>query len=254
MISLSFHSHRAVKTFLQIVVLLAMGASWATSPTPAPATPAPSPTVAASPTAPAHSYESNIHKVAILPFTGDDDLSPGLINSTTKRFQNDLDGTGTYEIAKRRKVNKFLASRDPESGPCQPVACFQELGRQLGVQGIFTGHVSRGSETWRLQVKLYDVETGETTFGHLVEAFGTSEGLLKDDSREMAKIAGGIKIPESNYTVLDRSAPFVWPWVAGGLLVAAGGATAAVLLMDENGGGATPPAPTPNSDQLIVKW
>jgi hypothetical protein len=197
------------------------------------------------------------YKVAILPFTGEE-ISEGMLSSVTKRFQSELESTNSYEIVKRRKLNKFLAARDPDAGPCQTTACYQEVANLFGVQGVFTGVVSKGSETWRLQVQRIDAATGETTFNHLVEVFGSNNGSLSDNCEEMAKIAGGLKIPESDYTVLDRSGHSVWPWVAGGILVAGGATAAAVLLMNDGGGSSntpkTEPATSSTPDQLIVKW
>lgn len=215
----------------------------------APPAPAPSTAVVA------HSSTTGAFKVAILPFTGDE-IGAGMLNSVTKRFQSELEDTRSYEIVKRRKLNKFLASRDPEAGPCQTNECFQELANQFGVQAVFTGVVSKGSETWRLQVKQTEISTGQTTFNHLVEVFGSNNGSLSYNCEEMAKIASGLKIPESNYTVLDRSGRSVWPWVVGGVLVAGGATTAAVLLMNDDGSpGPTKPGPTSSTpDQLIVTW
>jgi Protein of unknown function (DUF2380) len=228
----------------------------ATPPSPVPAASAPSsaPSAAVPPT---HSSLTGAYKVAIMPFTGEE-ISAGMLSSVTKRFQSDLESTHSYDIVKRRKLNKFLDGRDPDAGPCQTTACYQEVANQFGVQGVFTGVVSKGSETWRLQVQQIDVATGETTFNHLVEVFGSNNGSLSDNCDEMAKIAGGLKIPESDYTVLDRSGHAVWPWVTGGILVAGGATAAAILLMNDDGGSKstpkTEPATSSTPDQLIVKW
>lgn len=213
----------------------------------------PSNSTAPIPTTLAHSSVSALHNVAILPFTGED-VGSGKLNAVTKRFQSELENTGSFKIVKRRTLNKALQARGREAGPCQTTECYQELAGTLGVEGIFTGVVSRGSETWRLQVRLLDATNGETTFGHLVEVFGGSDGSLSDNCKEMAQIASGLKTPESNYTVIDRTGKTVWPWVAGGLVVA-GGATAAMLLLNQDPGSPTPPpTSSQNPDQLIVTW
>lgn len=243
-----------VKALRHTAFLLVACSFPALSAPPAPTTAAPPAQSAAAPGL-THSSTSEAYKVAILPFTGDEEISDGMLSSVTKRFQNDLEDTDSYEIVKRRKLNKFLFARNPEAGPCQNGACYQELAAQFGVQAVFTGVVSKGSETWRLQVTQIDIATGEVTFNHLVEVFGSNDGSLSDNCDEMAKIAGGLKIPESNYTVLDRTGHSVWPWVTGGILVAGGATAAAILLLDDDGGSPGGPGPTTSTpDQLIVKW
>lgn len=247
-----------VKALRHTAFLLVVCSLPALSAPPAPASAAPSAPPAPSAPARTHSSTSEAYKVAVLPFTGHEEISDGMLSSVTKRFQNDLEDTDSYEIVKRRKLNKFLLARNPEAGPCQNNACYQELAAQFGVQAVFTGVVSKGSETWRLQVTQIDIATGEVTFNHLVEVFGGNDGSLSDNCDEMAKIAGGLKIPESNYTVLDRTGHSVWPWVTGGILVAGGATAAAVLLLNDEGGSPSGPnagPPTPSTpDQLIVKW
>jgi hypothetical protein len=228
---------------------------------PAPSAPASQAPQASTPAAVAptstHSSTSGAFKVAILPFTGEE-ISEGMLSSVTKRFQSELESTHSYEIVKRRKLNKFLAARDPDAGPCLSTACYQEVAKEFGVQGVFVGVVSKGSETWRVQVKQIDVMTGEATFNHLVEVFGSNDGSLSPNCDELAKVAGGVKIPESDYTVIDRSGHSVWPWVTGGILVAGGATAAAVLLLNDDKGSPASPKQEPSTsstpDQLIVKW
>jgi len=201
-----------------------------------------------------HSSTTGAFKVAVLPFTGEE-IGEGMLSSVTKEFQSDLESTHSYDVVKRRKLNKFLASRDPDAGPCQTTACYQDVAKEFGVQGVFVGVVSKGSETWRVQVKQIDVSNGQVTFNHLVEVFGSNDGSLSPNCEELAKVAGGLKIPESDYTVIDRSGRTVWPWVTGGILVAGGATAAAVLLMNQDGGSpATPKTPSSAPDQMIVKW
>jgi hypothetical protein len=240
-----------------ILVLAYSGLALTAPAVPEPPSPAaPVPPLAATQEAPAHSSTTSAFRVAILPFTGDE-ISLGMLSSVTKRFQSELESTHSYEIVKRRKLNKFLASRDPDAGPCLAMGCFQEVANQFGVQGVFTGVVSKGSETWRLQVKQIDVATGSVTFNHLVEVFGSNDGSLSENCEELAKIAGGLKVPESDYTVLDRSGHSVWPWVTGGILVAGGATAAAVLLLNDDGSSNTPktePSTSSPPEQLIVRW
>ena len=191
--------------------------------------------------------------VAILPFVGED-IDPENLSEATRRFQSELASTDSFRITPKREVEAGLrASLSKDSSACGDNDCSLEIGRRLGVQSVFTGVVSQEVETWRLEVSRTDVQSGKTTFDHLIEIYGTFGDLAGRGCYRMSRIASGLESSENNYTVLDGGGGGnVWPWVVGGIAVAAGGATAAVLFLAN--GGSTPTTTTPSPDRLIVKW
>jgi hypothetical protein len=192
-------------------------------------------------------------KVAVLPFVGED-IDADKLSELTARFQSELASTDSFRITPKREVDAGLrASLSKDSSACGDNDCSLEIGRRLGVQSVFTGVVSQEVETWRLEVSRTDVQSGKTTFDHLIEIYGTFGDLAGRGCYRMARIASGRESSENNYTVLDGGGGGnVWPWVVGGIAVAAGGATAAVLFLAN--GGSTPTTTTPSPDRLIVKW
>ena len=192
-------------------------------------------------------------KVAVLPFVGED-IDADKLSELTARFQSELASTDSFRITPKREVEAGLrASLSKDSSACGDNDCSLEIGRRLGVQSVFTGVVSQEVETWRLEVSRTDVQSGKTTFDHLIEIYGTFGDLAGRGCYRMARIASGRESSENNYTVLDGGGGGnVWPWVVGGIAVAAGGATAAVLFLAN--GGSTPTTTTPSPDRLIVKW
>jgi hypothetical protein len=190
-----------------------------------------------------------------MPFTGYD-IGSRRLASVTESFQDELASTDSFEIVGRRKIAKLLKEpRYQDTGACGAMDCSVEIGKRLGVEGVFTGIVSKEAESWRLEVKLTDLETGRTEFRHLIEIYGSYGDILGDGCARMAKIASGRETPENDYTVLEIGHGRVWPWIAGGI-VAVGGAAAGVLLFARNSTAPNSAAPSNGTppDQLIVKW
>ncbi len=191
--------------------------------------------------------------VAVLPFTGED-IDPGKLSEATRNFQSQLSSTDSFRIAPRHQVDALVRdSLSADSAACDNNDCSVRIGRMLGVQSVFTGIVSQEVETWRLEVSRTDVQSGKTTFDHLIEIYGSFDDLAGRGCYRMARMASGRESSENNYTVLDGGGGgHVWPWIVGGIALAAGGATAAVLLLTHDG--STPPIQAASPDRLIVKW
>jgi len=191
--------------------------------------------------------------VAVLPFTGED-IDPDKLAEATRHFQSQLASTDSFRLIPERQVEALVRdSLSRDSAACDNNDCSLRIGKMLGVQSVFTGIVSQEVETWRLEVSRTDVQSGKTTFDHLIEMYGSFDDLAGRGCYRMARMASGRESTEDNYTVLDGGGGgHVWPWVTGGIVLAAGGAAAAVLLLTHDGSNSTSPATTP--DRLIVKW
>jgi TolB-like protein len=204
------------------------------------------------PVAPAMAAEkvpaSNVTRVpmvAVLPFTAQS-LTPDARDGLSANLASELLRTGKFRVMERSQMDVILKEQGfQQSGACSGDQCAVEMGKLLAVDAMVLGTVAKVGETYTLNARLVNVQSGEVMQSVSRNSRANVDVLLTDVVPAVALDLAKIK-PKSNLG---------W-WIAGGVAVA-GGATAAVLLLkgDAKATTATPVTPvvtTPTNTEIQV--
>jgi TolB-like protein len=171
--------------------------------------------------------------VAVLPFDAKS-LSQDARDGLSASFASELLRTGKFRVMERSQMDLILKEQGfQQSGACSGDQCAVEMGKLLAVDAMVLGTVAKVGETYTLNARLVNVQSGEVLQSVSRNSRANVDVLLTDVVPAVALDLAKIK-PKSNLG---------W-WIAGGVAVA-GGATAAVLLLNgDSNAQAAPSAPT----------
>lgn len=101
------------------------------------------------------------------------------IEEVTLRVYEELAATGRYDIMSRSELKQKLVGTEAASSPCEKLACAMEAGRQLGVEKVVIGDVTKQPIIYTLTLKIIDVATGKHQKVHTEEVAGNMRDVAK---------------------------------------------------------------------------
>ncbi len=117
--------------------------------------------------------------VAVIDFNVSTGLSLGEASVLTSRFRGLLVNTGKFDVVERDRMNEILKQQDFNmSDQCNTAECAVQVGQLLGVQQIIAGDLGQLGETWTIDLRLVDVETGKIMLTRSEDHRGEIDGLL----------------------------------------------------------------------------
>jgi len=100
-------------------------------------------------------------RIAVAELTGDG-VPREVTSSITKFIATELAKASQYKIISAEDIDTILADSSLNQRGCLTPKCIGAMGRLLDVQQLIVGTVSGSSDTYKVVVKLADVETGES--------------------------------------------------------------------------------------------
>ncbi|KAA3610334.1 MAG: DUF2380 domain-containing protein [Calditrichaeota bacterium] len=167
-------------------------------------------------------------RIAVLDLQGEG-VSKSAAKTLTDRLRSKLVNTGAFHVLEREQMDEILGEQGFQQSGCVSDECLVEIGRLVGVEQMVGGSIGKIGQTYTLDLRIIDVQTGRILKTVSEDYRGDADGLLGVLETASIKIAGKQVQPKSN----EEGSTWYY-WVGGGVLVAA---AAAVLLMGGDDGG-----------------
>ena len=176
-------------------------------------------------------------------------------SSLTDRLRSELVKTGAVTVVERGQMNQLLEEQDFQMTGCTSDECAVEVGQLLGVSLMVAGSIGKLGNTFLVDVRIIDIQTGAIIETMTRNYRGEIDGLIEQIEELARDIVSWPRMDE--ITLLEegpgpvteleevaqpkkRSRLFLY--TAGIILIGGGGAAAWWLL---NGGGELPDIPLP---------
>lgn len=194
-----------------------------------------------------HAQTPTKSSVAVIEFQTSGGISPTDVAALTNRFRGLLVETKAFTLVEREKMNDILKAQDFNlSDACNTNECAVQVGQLLGVQQMIAGDLGKVGETYTIDLRLIDVETGEIRLTRRRDYRGNVDGLLQkmEEIAESFAEAAAKKVQNKGTTTQKPASPAanrrVWYLVGGAALVGGG----ALFLITKSGSKDPPGIPT----------
>ncbi len=162
-------------------------------------------------------------RIAVLDLQGEG-VSKSEAKTLTDRLRSKLVNTGVFHVLERDQMDEILGEQGFQQSGCVSDECLVEIGRLVGVEQMVGGSIGKIGQTYTLDLRIIDVQSGRILKTVSDDYRGAADGLLGVLGEAAQKIAGKQTVKKS---VTEESSTWYY-WVGGGVLVA--GAAAALLL------------------------
>ena len=126
--------------------------------------------------------------VAVMPFSGDQNVTSEQLNFITSMFMGELNGTNAFTVLDRGKMEFILKEQGfQQSGSCNSSECHVQMGQLLGVDDLIVGNLVRFGKTYALHLDYVNVGTGQIVKSVNAEQKGDLESVYKDLCRSGAE-------------------------------------------------------------------
>ncbi|KAA3610332.1 MAG: DUF2380 domain-containing protein [Calditrichaeota bacterium] len=173
--------------------------------------------------------QQKIKRIAVLDLQGEG-VSKSAAKTLTDRLRSKLVNTGAFHVLERDQMDEILGEQGFQQSGCVSDECLVEIGRLVGVEQMVGGSIGKIGQTYTLDLRIIDVQTGRIMKTVSEDYRGDADGLLNVLEVASKKIAGK-QVKESSD---DEGGSSWYYWVGGGVLVA--GAAAVLLLGGDKGG------------------
>ena len=98
------------------------------------------------------------------------------IRALTKRLTSKIISLDVYKVFDRSQLNKRLREQKYEYSGCATSSCAMDIGKLVGVKYIVVGSISKIGETYSIDSRMIDVESGES----LISAEYSTQNSIDD--------------------------------------------------------------------------
>lgn len=117
--------------------------------------------------------------VAVLEFQSGGTLEKSEAYTLSNRFRALLVTTRTFQVIEREKMNEILKAQDYNiSDACNTAECAVQVGQLLGVESMIAGDIGKLGETYTIDLRMIDVQTGGLIQSQSQNHKGKIDGLL----------------------------------------------------------------------------
>ena len=113
----------------------------------------------------------------------------------TDRLRSEMVNVGVFQVVERGQMEMLLEEQGFQQTGCTSAECAVEMGKLLGVQAMATGSIGRLGTMWTLDVRMFDVGTGEISKVSSRNFQGGVEGLL-DLLKVVTRDLAGLPVEE----------------------------------------------------------
>ncbi len=118
--------------------------------------------------------------LAVLDFQSTGGLTNNEVSTLANRFRGILVNTQKFDVIERNKMNDLLKQQNFNlSDNCNSAECAVQIGQLLGVEQMIAGDLGKLGETWTIDLRLIDVETGKILSTKSQDFKGEIDGMLK---------------------------------------------------------------------------
>lgn len=132
--------------------------------------------------------------LAVLEFDGFGIADPE-IAALTNRLRTNLTQLDVYRIIERGLMLQVLQEQDFQMTGCTSDECAVEVGQLLGTQFMLAGSIGRVGNTWTVEMRIIDVETGAVTKSASYDTRGEIDLVLTEGMGAAARKITGVAAP-----------------------------------------------------------
>ena len=170
-------------------------------------------------------------RIAVLDLQGEG-VSKSAAKTLTDRLRSKLVNTGAFHVLEREQMDEILGEQGFQQSGCVSDECLVEIGRLVGVEQMVGGSIGKIGQTYTLDLRTIDVQTGRILKTVSEDYRGDADGLLGVLESASQKIAGKQILKSS-----DDGGSNWYYWVGAGVLAA--GVAALVLGGSSSGSGSS---------------
>ncbi|MCK5076774.1 MAG: hypothetical protein KAR38_10385 [Calditrichia bacterium] len=116
----------------------------------------------------------------------------------TNRLRYELFKTEKFVVLERDKMEEIMSEQSFQLSGCTSTECLVEVGKLIGVSEIAGGSIGKFGETYTINVRMIDVETGQITANAVFDLSGSKDDLLTKGMRKVARELAGLKTEEKS--------------------------------------------------------
>ena len=143
--------------------------------------------------------------LAVFDFEGKG-ISSSEAAALTDRFRSVLIATQKFTVVERDKINLILEEIGLQMSGVISEETISQAGKLLGVQQIITGSIGRIEDTYTVDLRIVNVETGKVIQSISENTSGSKENLIALLER-LAKQLAGLKVRLQTYRIKIFSDP-----------------------------------------------
>ncbi len=143
--------------------------------------------------------------LAVLEFDGFG-ISDPEIQTLTNRLRTNLTQLGVYRIIERGLMLQILTEQDFQMTGCTSDECAVEVGQLLGAQLMLAGSIGRVGNTWTVEMRIIDVETGAVMKSASYDTRGEIDLVLTEGMGAAARRIAGVTAPTEPVVTAARPA------------------------------------------------
>jgi TolB-like protein len=155
--------------------------------------------------------------VAILEFQSTGTLDKSEVFTLTNRFRSFLVKSKAFQVLEREKMNEVLQEQNfIISDNCNTNECAVQVGQLLGVEAMIAGDIGKIGNTFTIDLRMIDVQSGLVTQSQSKNFIGQAESLLNlmqtmaydfSDVSERSNTVTTAKIYGPSYAIFSLAVP-----------------------------------------------
>ena len=123
----------------------------------------------------------------------------------TQRLTTEIISRNVYQIFERSKIDRILEEQEFQHSGCVDAACAVDIGKLAGVQHIVIGTVSKIGQTYSVDTRLIDVESGESLLSAEYSTQNSIDDMLTNGMRDVSYQLCNLELPKPKPpTIFER--------------------------------------------------
>jgi len=132
--------------------------------------------------------------LAVLEFEGAG-ISESEVIALSNRLRTNMTQLGVYQVIERGLMLQILTEQDFQMTGCTTDECAVEVGRLLGAQFMLAGSIGKVGNTWTVEMRVIDVETGAVMRSASYDTQGSIDLVLTEGMSAAARRIAGATAP-----------------------------------------------------------
>ena len=125
----------------------------------------------------------------------------------TQRLTTEIISLDVYQVFERSKINRILEEQEFQKSGCVDAACAVDIGKLAGVQHMVIGTVSKIGQTFSVDSRLIDVESGESLISAEYSTQNSIDDMLTDGMESISYQLCNMEVPKPKpSTIFERIA------------------------------------------------
>ena len=125
----------------------------------------------------------------------------------TQRLTTEIISLDVYQVFERSKINRILEEQEFQKSGCVDAACAVDIGKLAGVQHMVIGTISKIGQTFSVDSRLIDVESGESFISAEYHTQNSIDDMLTNGMRSVSYQLCNMEVPKPKPpTIFERIA------------------------------------------------